>query len=160
MYRPISDFPMVNRTAVTTAPTTTSPHSRCRSGRPYRWPRREWRRNPSAATNPTLVARARMSRDRVVPFGLAFHMAFSADCISPNTPDAVAINVTMPTIVATMPDDLPAALATALCNTSAVCGPMRALNCAMIAFWAASRPKASPAMAMAISRTGAIEVTA
>jgi hypothetical protein len=30
----------------------------------------------------------------------------SADCISPNTPEAVTINVIMPTIVAIMPDDL------------------------------------------------------
>jgi hypothetical protein len=40
-------------------------------------------KNPSAATNPKLAARARMSRDTVVPFGSAFHIVFSADCISP-----------------------------------------------------------------------------
>jgi hypothetical protein len=48
-------------------------------------------------------------------------MAFNADCISPNTPEAVANNVMIPTIVANMPDDFPAALATALCNISADC---------------------------------------
>ena len=41
------------------------------------------------------------------------------------TPEAVAINVTTPTSVARMPEDLPAALATADCKTSAVCWPMR-----------------------------------
>jgi hypothetical protein len=47
-------------------------------------------KKPSAATNPRLAARARTSRDRVVPVGRTFHMAFNADCISPNTPEAVA----------------------------------------------------------------------
>ena len=69
------------------------------------------RRNPSAATNPRLVARARMSRDTGVPFWLGLPYGIQSGLHFPNTPDAVAINVTMPTIVATMPDDLPAALA-------------------------------------------------
>jgi hypothetical protein len=34
----------------------------------------------------------------------------------------------------TLADDLLAALATAVCKTSAVCWPMRLLNCAVIAF--------------------------
>ena len=34
-------------------------------------------------------------------------------------------------------------------------GRSRSLNCAVIAFWAASRPKARPAMEITISRTGA-----
>ena len=50
-----------------------------------------------------------------------FQMAFKAACISPNTPEAVAIKVPIPTRVARMPEDWPAALATADCNTSAVC---------------------------------------
>ena len=112
-------------------------------------------RKPIAATNPKLAARARISRDTVVPFGSALQIAFSADCISPNTPEAVAVSVTMPIIVAKMPDDFPAALTTALCKTSAVCCPMRPLSCSVIAFWAASRPKASPAMATTMSKTGA-----
>lgn len=89
---------------------------------------------------------------------MTFHIAFSADCISPKTPNAVAIKVMIPIIVAAMPDDLPAALASALCNTSAVCAPIRPLSCEMIAFWAASRPKAKPAMAITMSSKGAIDV--
>jgi NADPH-dependent curcumin reductase len=45
-------------------------------------------KNPCEATSPKLATRARMSRDTVVPCGFAFQIAFSADCISPNTPDA------------------------------------------------------------------------
>jgi hypothetical protein len=89
------------------------------------------RRNPSAATNPRLAARARINRDTVVkPVGPTFHIALSVDCNSPKMPDAVMINV----IVPTMPDDAPEALATALCNTSAVSGPIRPPSCSMIAF--------------------------
>ena len=75
------------------------------------------------------------------------------------TPDAVIIKVIIPTIVAMMPDDVPEALATALCNTSAACEPMRPLSCPMIALWAASRPNTSPAIATTISSTGASDVT-
>ena len=32
IYQPMSDFPILNKTAVTTPPTTTSGHSMCRSG--------------------------------------------------------------------------------------------------------------------------------
>ena len=67
--------------------------------------------------------------------------------------------MTMPMIVAQMPEDLPLALATAVCSTSAVCWPMRPESCVVIAFCAASWPKARPAMAITISRIGAIEVT-
>jgi cytochrome c553 len=45
---------------------------------------------------------------------LAFQIAFNAVCISPKTPDAVTNKVTIPTIVAMMPDDLLAAFATAV----------------------------------------------
>jgi uncharacterized membrane protein len=78
--------------------------------------------------------RARISRETVVPSGLAFQITFNAVCISPKTPEAVTIKVMIPTIVATTPDDLLAALATAVCKTSAVCWPMRPLNCSVIAF--------------------------
>jgi hypothetical protein len=78
--------------------------------------------------------RARISRETVVPIGLAFQIAFKAVCISPKTPEAVITKVVIPIIVATIPDDLLAALATAVCRTSAVCWPMRPLNCAVIAF--------------------------
>jgi tetratricopeptide (TPR) repeat protein len=37
---------------------------------------------PNAATNPRLAARARISRETVVPIGLAFQIAFKAVCIS------------------------------------------------------------------------------
>jgi len=80
-------------------------------------------------------------------------------CGVTTTPEAVAINVPIPTSVARMPEDCPAALATADCNTSAVCCPMRPLSCSLMAFWAASRPKARPAIATTISRTGAMDVT-
>jgi hypothetical protein len=48
-----------------------------------------------------------------VPLGLAFQIAFKAVCISPKTPEAVITKVMIPIIVATIPDDLLAALATA-----------------------------------------------
>jgi hypothetical protein len=62
-------------------------------------------------------------------------------------------------MVAQIPDDLSDALAIAVCSTSAVCWPMSPLNCAKMAFCAASWPKTSPAIAMTIKRIGAIEVT-
>jgi hypothetical protein len=95
----------------------------------------------------------------VVPLGSAFQMTFNDVCISPKTPEAVTMSVAMPIIVAQMPEVLLAALATAACSTSAVCCPMRPLNCSMMAFSAASRPNTSPAIAITISNTGAIEVT-
>ena len=60
-----------------------------------------------AATNPRLAARARTSRETVVPWGFAFQIAFNADCISPNTPEAVMSRVVAPTTEARMPLDLP-----------------------------------------------------
>jgi uncharacterized membrane protein len=78
--------------------------------------------------------RARISCETVVPLGVAFQIAFNAVCISPKTPEAVIIKVIIPITVATTPDDLLAALATAVCKTSAVCWPMRPLNCAVSAF--------------------------
>ncbi|MGC2455038.1 MAG: hypothetical protein WA592_19990, partial [Pseudolabrys sp.] len=77
-----------------------------------------------APTNPKLTARARIKRDTVVVCGFAFQIAFKAACISPNTPDAVAIKTAMPIIVAIMPEDFSAALAMADCKTSAVWRPM------------------------------------
>jgi Transposase IS66 family len=53
----------------------------------------------------------------------------------------------LPIIVATIPDDWLAALATAVCKTSAVCWPMRPPSCSVIA------------MAITMSKTGAMEVT-
>ena len=70
--------------------------------------------------------------------GFAFQILFNAVCISPKMPDAVTSSVATPINVASMPDDLPAALAIAVCRTSAVCCPIRPDNWAMIAFWAAS----------------------
>ena len=69
-----------------------------------------------------------------MPLGSAFQIAFNAVCISPKTPEAVTIKVIIPTIVARTLDDLLEALATAVCKTSAVCWPMRPLNCAVSAF--------------------------
>ena len=63
-------------------------------------------RKPSAATRPRLAARARTRRDNDIPFGSTFHIVFSDDCISPNTPDAVTSKVTMPMTVAQVPDVL------------------------------------------------------
>jgi hypothetical protein len=45
---------------------------------------------------------------------LAFQIAFNAVCISPKTPEAVTNKVVIPIIVARIPDDLLAALATAV----------------------------------------------
>ena len=70
--------------------------------------------------------------------GFAFQMVLSAACISPNAPDAVAIRVTMPISVASVPDDVSAALATAVSSSCAVSLPIRPLNCVVIAPWAAS----------------------
>ena len=61
---------------------------------------RHHEKNPSATTNPRLVERARISHDAVKLGGSTFHIAFGVDCISPNTPDALIINVINPTIVA------------------------------------------------------------
>ena len=58
-----------------------------------------------------------VSRDRV------FQIVFSAACISPKTPEAVAISMAIPTMVATIPDDLVEALAITDCRTSAACSP-------------------------------------
>jgi len=49
-------------------------------------------------------------------------------------PEAVTIKVMIPTTVATTPADVLEALATAVCKTSAVCWPMRPLNCSVSAF--------------------------
>lgn len=76
----------------------------------------------------------RISRETVLPLGSAFQIAFKADCSLPNTPEAVTIRVPIPTIVAIIPDDLTDALATAACTSSAVCCPIRSLNCAVTAF--------------------------
>ena len=57
--------------------------------------------------------RARTRRDNVLPRASAFHIALRADCISPKTPEAAMINVTMPVKEATMLVDLPAAPSTA-----------------------------------------------
>ena len=56
------------------------------------------------ATSPRLTARALIRRVIAVPDGSAFQMAFRADCISPNTPEAVKIKVIRPTKVASVPD--------------------------------------------------------
>src|SRR6476660_2031863 len=71
-------------------------------------------RNPNTATNPRLAARARISRETVVPLGFAFQIAFKAVCISPKTPDAVTIKVMTPMIVAITPEDVLLALRTAV----------------------------------------------
>jgi len=74
--------------------------------------------------------------------------------------EAVAISMTIPTMVATIPDDLVEALAITDCNTSAACCPISVLNWPLIALCAASRPKTNPAIAMTIRSTGAREVIA
>jgi hypothetical protein len=55
-----------------------------------------------------------------VPLESIFQIAFSAGCISPNTPDAVTITVTTPINVAHVPDDLLWALAMADCKSWAL----------------------------------------
>src|SRR5450759_1720350 len=77
-------------------------------------------KNPKAATNPKLIVRALISRDTVVATDLAFPIAFNEDCISPNTPDAVATNVATPIILARIPDDFPAAIASAAGKSSGI----------------------------------------
>ena len=115
-------------------------------------------KKPKAPISPRLAARARTRPDRPA-FGSAFQMAFSADCISPNTPVAVISNVTTPMTVARMPLDLLPALATMACNASAPCWPIRPCNCPTIAPCAASCPNTSPAMAMQSTSIGAMENT-
>src|SRR3954467_16001707 len=53
-------------------------------------------KKPRAATRPRLIARARMRRVTESPFGSAFQITFSADCISPNTPGGGVKRVTTP----------------------------------------------------------------
>src|SRR3984893_6449584 len=112
---------------------------------------------PSAATRPRLVARARSRRETVVPRGCAFQIAFNADCISPNTPEAVMSRVVAPTTEARMPLDLPDALCRAVCTRSALALPINSLSWLAIAPRAASSPKARPAMATTMNNTGRIE---
>ena len=57
-------------------------------------------KKPQVTTRPRLARRARTSRLSVEDFGLAFQMAFIADWTSPNTPVAVTISTTTPTMVA------------------------------------------------------------
>ena len=59
-------------------------------------------KNPIVATSPRLAARALTRPDSPV-LGSAFQMAFSADCISPNTPLAVTSNVPKPMTLAQIP---------------------------------------------------------
>jgi len=91
-------------------------------------------RKPRAATNPRLTARALMAAAE----GFAFQIAFNADCISPNTPEAVRMSVTRPIRVAIVPDDFLDALATAVCINCAVWSPIKPLSCPVIALCAAS----------------------
>ena len=101
--------------------------------------------------------RARTRRVSVEERGLAFQMAFIADWTSPNTPVAVAISATMPTIVATMPDSRSSALLIISSSALAACSPISPLSWPTMAPWAASRPNSRPAIATMISRTGAME---
>jgi hypothetical protein len=87
-------------------------------------------------------------------------MAFSAVCISPNTPLAVTISDTTPIAVARIPDLGLAALPIALCRNAALCGPIASPSLLIRAPRAASSPKNSPATATTISSTGPIEVSA
>ena len=67
-------------------------------------------RKPKVATRPRLAARARTIPLRPV-LGVAFQIALSAVCISPNTPLAVISRVTRPITVAQIPLFLLLALA-------------------------------------------------
>ena len=85
-------------------------------------------RNPQVRTRPRLASRARTSRLRVEERDLAFQMAFIADWTSPNTPVAVTISATMPTIEATMPDERSSALLIMSCSASAAFWPISPLS--------------------------------
>jgi hypothetical protein len=100
---------------------------------------------------------ARTRRLSVEDFGLAFQMAFIADWTSPNTPVAVTISTTTPTIVATMPASRLSALLIITSRALAAESPISPLSWPTMAPWAASRPNTNPAIATMISRTGAIE---
>ena len=108
-------------------------------------------------TRPRLASRARTSRLSVEDLGLAFQIAFIADWTSPNTPVAVTINATMPTIMARMPASRLSALFIISSRALAVCSPISPLNWPTMAPWAASRPYTRPAIATMIRRTGAME---
>jgi hypothetical protein len=108
-------------------------------------------------TRPRLASRARTRRLSVEDFGLAFQMAFIADWTSPNTPVAVAISTTKPTIAATMPAPRLSALLIIPSRATAACSPISPLSWPTMAPWAASWPNTNPAIATMISRTGAIE---
>jgi hypothetical protein len=87
-------------------------------------------------------------------------MVLSAVCISPKTPEAVATSRTMPTSVAAVPAAGSVELARRDLTRSAPWPPTRSFNSAEIAARTESSPKATPAMAVMISSTGASEVTA
>jgi len=59
---------------------------------------------PSAATSPRLAARVLIREKIGSSIGLALNVAFSAVCISPNTPEAVINTVSTPRTVARAPE--------------------------------------------------------
>jgi len=91
---------------------------------------------------------------------LAFQIAFSADCISPNTPDAVTIRAPRPIRVAMAPEVSLLALWIAVCSRSVLAFPIRVWNWSVRAVSAASSPKTKPTIARMISMRGARAVTA
>ena len=115
---------------------------------------------PSDTTRVRLVSRALISRVTELPSGLARQMAFSAVCISPNTPLAVTISDTTPMMVASWPERWLEALPMAVCRKAAACSPIASCSLPISAPRAASSPNTSPATATMISSTGPMEVMA
>jgi hypothetical protein len=91
---------------------------------------------------------------------LALKVAFSAVCISPNTPEAVIGTVITPRIVVRAPE--PGSLDRSRIDLmkSPPVGPSSWPSASLIAPRAASCPKTRPAIATTISSSGASEVAA
>jgi hypothetical protein len=78
------------------------------------------------ATRPRLTILALTTREIESPAGSAFQIVLSAVCISPNTPEAVTINVTPPIRAASPPDIFAEAPLIACCNRSALSAALSA----------------------------------
>ena len=90
-------------------------------------------------------------------FGFTSQMVLRASLSCPKTPDAPKTRVTMPMTVAIVPLAGLAAFSTISCTALAASGPRTPRSCVKTWLRAASSPKTSPAMAMAISSSGASE---
>ena len=120
------------------------------------------RMKPVAATSPMLAALARNSRLTVSVVsssasGSTFQMALSAPWSSPNTPLAVSNRVTSPTTVAMVPLVPSLAPRTMSWMVAAPWSPIRPRSWSSSAPRTASSPKKKPAMAVAMTISGATE---